>query len=92
MAPTPPDTTCTAFEGSRLIATGPLPEVALKVKEVMDRGETAPVLIFDDETSRLVEFDWRGTPKEVLERLSPKDSKRRCSKFAIAWFLWGVGV
>jgi len=64
-------TTCTAFEGSRLIATGPVAHVALKVKEVLDRGEQAPVLIFDDHSSRLVELDFRGTPQDVLARLDP---------------------
>jgi hypothetical protein len=61
---------CTAFEGTRRIASGPLPEVALRVKEVMDRGERAPVLIFDDATSDLIELDFRGTALEVVERLA----------------------
>jgi uncharacterized protein len=60
---------CTAFEGSRLIASGTRTEVALKVKEVLDRGEQAPVVIFDDESSRVVELDLRGTPEDVLSRL-----------------------
>ncbi|HXK48297.1 MAG TPA: DUF2239 family protein, partial [Deltaproteobacteria bacterium] len=38
---------CTAFEGSRRIASGDLLEVARKAKEVIDRGERASVLIFD---------------------------------------------
>jgi uncharacterized protein len=62
-------TRCTAFEGTRCIATGELPHVALKTKEVLDRGERAPVLIFDDVTSQLVEVDFRGTAEQVLERL-----------------------
>jgi uncharacterized protein len=60
---------CTAFEGTRRIASGALPEVARKVKEVLDRGERAPVLIFDDSTSEIVEIDFRGTAKEVAARL-----------------------
>jgi hypothetical protein len=60
---------CTAFEGGRLIASGELPAVALKTKRVIDRGERAPVLIFDDATSQLVEIDFRGTPAQVLKRL-----------------------
>ena len=62
--------TCTAFEGSRRIASGDLEHVALKTKEVLDRGEQAPVLIFDDETSEPIEVDFRGTPEQVLERLA----------------------
>ena len=60
---------CTAFEGTRRIASGELVKVALKTKEVLDRGERAPVLIFDDATSELVEIDFRGTPAQVLKRL-----------------------
>lgn len=62
--------TCTAFEGHRRIATGSLPEVGLAVREVLARGEQAPVLIFDDITSRPVEFDLRGTPEQIVARLA----------------------
>ncbi len=65
-----PDTQCTAFEGTRCIATGELQSVALKAKEVLDRGGWASVLIFDDATSEPIEVDFRGTPAEVLERLT----------------------
>ncbi|MFL9986665.1 DUF2239 family protein [Paraburkholderia sediminicola] len=67
---TPHPATCTAFEGHRRIAAGPVSEVALAVREVLGRGEQAPVLIFDDVTSRPVEFDLRGTPEEMLTRLA----------------------
>lgn len=60
-----------AFEGTRLLAKGELPDVALRAKEAMDHGAEAPVLIFDDRTSRLVELDLRGQPEEVLRRLEP---------------------
>ena len=46
---------CTAFEGTRRIAAGELPKVALQTKAVLDRGERAPVLIFDDTTSEQIE-------------------------------------
>lgn len=62
--------TCTAFKGHRRIASGALPEVALAVSEVIARGEQAPVLVFDDITSRPVEFDLRGTPAEIVARLA----------------------
>lgn len=64
-------TTCTAFEGTRRIASGALSQVALKVKEVLERGERGPVLIFDDSTSELVEIDFRGTAEDVAARLGP---------------------
>jgi hypothetical protein len=67
---TPHPVTCTAFEGYCRIASGSLSEVALAVREVLARGEQAPVLVFDDVTSRPVEFDLRGTPEELLARLA----------------------
>jgi len=61
---------CTAFSGTRRIASGDLAQVALKVKEVMERDKWAQVLIFDDLTSRLIEVDLRGTHEDVRERLA----------------------
>ncbi len=61
--------TCTAFEGTRRISGGALLDVALRVKEVLDRGTHEPVLIFDDGTSQLVEVDFRGTAEDVRRRL-----------------------
>ena len=66
----PFQTRCIAFEGSRRIAAGELHQVALKTKEVLDRGEVAPVLIFEESTSEPIEVDFRGTPQEVFERLT----------------------
>uniref|UniRef100_UPI00313AEC0F DUF2239 family protein n=1 Tax=Inquilinus sp. OTU3971 TaxID=3043855 RepID=UPI00313AEC0F len=64
-----PDSTCTAFQGARRIASGPLAEVALAAKRAADRGDT--VLVFDDVTSRPIELDLRGSEAEVLARLPP---------------------
>jgi hypothetical protein len=61
---------CIAFEGSRRIAAGELHQVALKTKEVLDRNQDAPVLIFDESTSEAIEVDFRGTAQEVFERLT----------------------
>lgn len=60
---------CTAFDGHRLIASGPLRDVALATKRVIDAGAKGPVLVFDDQTSLPVEIDFRGTPDDVLSRL-----------------------
>jgi uncharacterized protein len=64
-----PPMRCTAFEGTRRIASGELPQVALKVKAVMDRGERAPVLIFDDVTGQFIDVDLRGALEDVLARV-----------------------
>ena len=60
---------CTAFNGNQLIASGNLLKVARKVKEIIDLDEQTSILIFNDDTSELVEVDFRGTMKDVLERL-----------------------
>jgi len=68
---------CTAFEGIRCIAQGERRAVAIAVKSVMDRGETAPLLVFDDMSGELVEMDLRGTIDQVLEQLEPESIRRR---------------
>lgn len=81
MSPTPThgerisSTRCTAFEGPRRIATGELEHVAIKTKQVVDRGESAPVLIFDDATSELIEVDFRGSAEDVRNRIGGTDQK-----------------
>jgi hypothetical protein len=64
------ETQCTAFEGTRRIASGVLEQVALTTKAVMDRGAGAPVLIFDDRTGEQLEVDFRGTAADVVARLA----------------------
>jgi uncharacterized protein len=67
------DTLCTAFEGSRCIATGPLKTVALSAKAVVEQSADEltplPVLIFNDATSEVIELDWRGSMSEFQARL-----------------------
>ena len=58
---------CAVFAGTQLIAFGPLNHVALKAQE--STSSSAPVLIFDDLTSRLIELDLRGTPQDLLTRI-----------------------
>src|SRR6266852_1981575 len=53
---------CTAFEGHRRIAWGPLPEVTSAVQNA-----AGPVFIYDDATGRIVDLDPRGIPEEVAE-------------------------
>lgn len=60
---------CTAFEGSRLLSSGPLIEVVLAVKGASESGAVGPFLVFDDATGRIMDFDLRGTKADVIERL-----------------------
>ena len=62
-----------AFEDSTRIATGDLQQVAMKVKETMDLQPAAAVLVFNSETSEVVELDLRGTLKDVLRKLTPTE-------------------
>jgi hypothetical protein len=61
--------TYTAFAGHRQIVSGNLRTMVLGTKEHLDRGESEPVLIFEDKTGNQLDFDFRGTPDEVLARL-----------------------
>lgn len=63
-------TPCTAFEGSRRIASGELQEVALKSKALLDGDPLTRVLIFNDATSELIEVDFRGTAEDVARKLA----------------------
>lgn len=67
--PAPSRPTCTAFDGHRLLASGPADEVALAAKRAIDAGAVGPLLVFDDRSGRPVEFDLRGSEADVLARL-----------------------
>lgn len=64
-------TTYTAFSGPSRIVSGNLREMLLKTKAWVEERGDEPVLIFEDQTGRQVDFDFRGTPDEVLERAAP---------------------
>ena len=66
---------CSAFAGHELIARGPLPEVALAAKAAWDDGR-ARLLIFDDETGRQIEIDFRGDSAEVAAKLASPPPQR----------------
>lgn len=59
---------CTAFAGENLLARGPLSVVTPKVKSSVAAG--ANVLVFDDETGRLVDIDPRDHAGQGVEQLA----------------------
>jgi hypothetical protein len=61
---------CTAFDGDRRLASGPLIEVALAVKAASAAGAEGPLLAFDDATGGLVDLDLRGSRAEIAARLA----------------------
>ncbi|WP_338466284.1 DUF2239 family protein [Novosphingobium sp. ZN18A2] len=59
---------CTAFAGTRRIASGSLADVALAIKA---EGEAdGPVLTFDDATGAVIDLDLRGTTADIVTRLA----------------------
>lgn len=62
------NTACTAFAGTRRVAAGPLADVAIKAKKLVDRGDA--ILILDDATSEPIDLDFRGTARDVSARLT----------------------
>lgn len=64
----PPPTHCIAFQGTQRLATGSLADVALAIKRVTDGGEHGPILLFNADTSALLEVDTRGSEADVVQR------------------------
>ena len=62
----------TGFTGQRKVASGDLVSVALKLKAVVDREETAIVTLIDDGTGDSVSLNLHGTPQQVQTRLERK--------------------
>jgi hypothetical protein len=60
---------CIAFEGSRCIARGEIRDVVREVKAFVDEDPNASILVFDEETARIVEMDYRGTAEQVFSRV-----------------------
>jgi hypothetical protein len=66
---------CTAFDGHRLLAAGPLGDVAIAVKAAAGRGARGPVLTFDDTNGAVVDLDLRGSKADILRRLSQQGAR-----------------
>ncbi len=63
-----PEPCYTAFAGERRIVSGPLEEMLRKTWRRLHAGDGETVLIFEDETGRQVDFDFRGSADEVVAR------------------------
>lgn len=61
------DKTYSAFDGSRLLAGGPLLDVTLAVKAAPGL-ENGTILTFDDQTGKVIDLDLHGTPEEIAAR------------------------
>jgi hypothetical protein len=58
-----------AFEGDRRIGSGDLREVARAARLSLGRHPNASILIFNGQTSAVVEVDFRGSVDDVLARI-----------------------
>ena len=63
--------TYTVFAGTKWVAAGDLRSILGVTKLRLDAGASEAVLIFEDQTGQQVDFDFRGTLDEVLERHAP---------------------
>src|SRR5271168_3622831 len=61
----------TAFEGVHCIGSGDLASIAEAVRKVASRGETAPVLVFDNQTG--VQIDLNLRDEIIPDRTAPAD-------------------
>jgi uncharacterized protein len=64
----------TAFAGFSRLASGPLPKVAIAVRHATGAG---PILVFDDETGRVIDLDLRGSDAEIVARLPVAEVRGR---------------
>ena len=69
-------TSYSAFAGSRLLVTGDLKTMLTQTKEYLDQGGQEQVLIFDDDTGKQIDFDFRGNPQQVLNRALPPSPRK----------------
>jgi hypothetical protein len=69
-----------AFDGDHCIASGNIVDVAAQVKQTLSAQPQSQVLLFDLESSRHVEIDFRGSVADVTARLktslSPESAPR----------------
>jgi hypothetical protein len=73
--------TCAAFAGSRLVASGPLAQVALALQAAADPQGT--ILVLDDRTGRAIDLDLRGSPADLAARLGEPPRERGRPKLGV---------
>lgn len=73
-----PSTQIIAFNEDHCIASGDIVDVAVRVKQVL--SPQSQILLFDLETSRPVEIDFRGSVADVTTRLRDSLSPERAPR------------
>ena len=72
----PAERPATAFIGHRILASGPLPHVALTVKTAMETAPDEAVLVFDDATGKVIDLDLRGDDRDIIARLTASEAPK----------------
>jgi hypothetical protein len=57
-----------AFAGAKLLASGPLAEVAIAIK-IATGAIADPIILFDNATGRSLDLDLRGSHRDIVARL-----------------------
>ncbi|WP_336814808.1 DUF2239 family protein [Bosea sp. MMO-172] len=60
-----------AFHDTTRLSSGPLATVALAVKAALATSPEATILVFEDETGKVVDLDLRGSDAEIAARYAP---------------------
>jgi uncharacterized protein len=66
--------TYTVFAAEQRIATGPIMEVALKARALVDAKPEATILLFDDETGEVVDVSLNAPPAQLEKRLRQRSA------------------
>lgn len=64
----------TAFAGFQMIATGDLNDVLIQAKRRLDDGDQQPILVFEDQTSEIIEIDFRGSVESLKEQVAHRSA------------------
>jgi hypothetical protein len=67
----------TAFAGMKIVGRGGLEAMLLGAKDYLDSGGAEALLIFEDSSGKQLDFDFRGSPAEVLARAEPRKGPGR---------------
>ncbi len=69
--------TLTAFQGETLLSSGTASEVALAMASRISQYQQGGILVFDDESGRVVDLDIRGTREEIMKRYRDEPDSSR---------------
>ncbi len=83
---------CIAFNGMRKIAMGGFAEVAVAVKKLVDSNRHGAILVFNADTSDLLEIDTRGSVADVAQRYAPAQPEERVALPAVVTPPEGVAL